>query len=161
MPAPTSWLYFYIDSRSAGDERLRQHPAGRRRSSSSPRVRFDLGRHLRLQLDHTYQRLDVDEGELFTADLSELRVTYQFNVRTFLRLITQYQRPRAPGRSLHLRGRRRDSEQLFNQLLFSYKLNPQTVLFLGYSDNHCGDPAVDLAQANRTLFFKIGYAAIF
>ena len=33
---------------------------------------------------------------------------------------------------------RRADAELFTQLLFSYKLNPQTVLFLGYSDNRLG-----------------------
>lgn len=39
-----------------------------------------------------------------------------------------------------------------------YKLNPQTVFFLGYSDNHEGDQDTDLTQSGRTLFAKIGYA---
>ena len=40
----------------------------------------------------------------------------------------------------------------------AFKLNPLTVLFLGYSDTHLGDAGVDLTQASRTFFFKIGYA---
>jgi hypothetical protein len=54
---------------------------------------------------------------------------------------------------------RRD-QGLANQLLFSYKINPQTVLFAGYSDNHFADgfQAVDLKQQSRTFFFKLGYA---
>ena len=47
---------------------------------------------------------------------------------------------------------------LSSQLLFSYKLNPQTVLFLGYSDNSIGSEAVQLQRQNRTFFAKIGYA---
>jgi hypothetical protein len=50
------------------------------------------------------------------------------------------------------------TETLFSQLLFSYKLNPQTVLFLGYSDDSLGDERIDLTRADRTLFMKIGYA---
>jgi hypothetical protein len=53
------------------------------------------------------------------------------------------------------------SEQLFSQLLFSYKLNPQTVFFLGYSDTHLGVGQIDLTQTDRTFFAKIGYAWIF
>ena len=52
-------------------------------------------------------------------------------------------------------------EHLFPQLLFSYKLNPQAVLFLGYSDNRIGDESIDLTQQDRTLFAKIGYAWVF
>ena len=47
---------------------------------------------------------------------------------------------------------------LFTQFLFSYKLNPRTVLFLGYSDNHLGLEHVDITRYNRTFFLKIAYA---
>jgi len=51
-----------------------------------------------------------------------------------------------------------ETQQLFSQLLLAYKINPQTVFFLGYSDTRLGDQRIDLKQANRTLFVKIGYA---
>ena len=55
-----------------------------------------------------------------------------------------------------------ESRTLFNQLLFSYKLNPQTVFFLGYSDGYFGgDPSLDwLTQSDRTVFAKVGYAFV-
>ena len=46
----------------------------------------------------------------------------------------------------------------FTQLMFSYKLNPQTVFFLGYSDTREGDDRIDNKQTNRTIFAKLGYA---
>jgi hypothetical protein len=52
------------------------------------------------------------------------------------------------------------TETLFTQLLFSYKLNPQTVLFLGYSDNRLGTQELDLSQRDRSFFFKVGYALV-
>ena len=42
----------------------------------------------------------------------------------------------------------------------SYKINPQTVLFLGYTDNYRGYDRHNLPQVNRTLFLKIGYALV-
>ena len=51
-------------------------------------------------------------------------------------------------------------EGLSSQLLFSYKLNPQTVFFLGYSDSFYGDSDVDLIRTDRTFFAKIGYAFV-
>jgi hypothetical protein len=47
---------------------------------------------------------------------------------------------------------------VFTQILFSYKLNPQTVLFLGYSDNYFGETGIDITQTDRTFFVKLGYA---
>ena len=50
------------------------------------------------------------------------------------------------------------TKRAFTQLLASYKLNPQTVVFLGYSDSSRGDEHVDLTRESRTLFAKVGYA---
>jgi len=123
----------------------------------SPRVTFKLGAHFRTDLRQTYQRLHVDGGRLFRASLTDLRLVYQFNVRTFVRLITQYTDiVRNP--SLYEAEVDPASRQLFNQLLFSYKVNPQTVFFLGYSDSGFGYRGIDITTANRTLFLKIGYA---
>ena len=126
-----------------------------------PSMRLDLGRHLRTRLSHAYQKLDVEGGNLFTANLTQLTTVYQFNVRTFVRAIFQYtQVERTPGLYIALDPAdvEPESERLFTQLLFSYKLNPQTVFFLGYSDNSLADQRIDLTRENRTLFLKIGYA---
>jgi hypothetical protein len=156
----TSSVFVHLDGR-VGEEidfaNARQGQIVRLR----PLVRFDLGRHLRLELSDTHQTLDVRGGRLFRVDLAELRATYQLNVRSFLRVISQYQDLRNDPALFTFAVPAR-SRELFNQLLFSYKLNPQSVLFLGYSDGHFGDGAHDaaLSQANRTLFAKIGYAFV-
>jgi hypothetical protein len=57
------------------------------------------------------------------------------------------------------------SERLFPQLLFSYKINPQTVFFAGYSGTRLGstvdDVRTDLTEADRTFCVKLGYAWLF
>ncbi|MCP4663547.1 MAG: hypothetical protein GY856_49815, partial [bacterium] len=124
-----------------------------------PAIRLDLGRHLRARLSYDYRRLEVEGGTLFEAALAQMRLTYQFNRRTFLRAILQHTNV---DRDTSLYTTDDDveakTENLFSQLLFSYKLNPRTVLYLGYSDNYSGDEMIDLTQENRTLFMKIGYA---
>ena len=50
------------------------------------------------------------------------------------------------------------TERLFAQLLFSYKINPQTVFFLGTSDTRDGTELIDMTTTNRTVFVKLGYA---
>ncbi|MDH5468829.1 MAG: hypothetical protein OEY25_15560, partial [Candidatus Aminicenantes bacterium] len=49
-------------------------------------------------------------------------------------------------------------KRFFTQLLFSYKINPRTLLFLGYSDNYFGGQEYGLTQSDRTFFIKLGYA---
>lgn len=122
-----------------------------------PQIRLDLGRHLLLNLNHSYERLDVRGRQLYTANLTQLRATYQFNVRTFMRLITQYLDIQRDA-GLYKRPTEANDRHLFNQLLFSFKVNPQTVLFVGYSDNSVGDESLDLTRQDRTLFVKVGYA---
>jgi hypothetical protein len=53
----------------------------------------------------------------------------------------------------------RKSVAASSQLLYSYKLDPQTVLFAGYSDNSLEDDATrELEKMGRTLFFKLSHA---
>ena len=122
-----------------------------------PRVELKLGRHLNLNLAHSYQRLEVPGGRLFRENLSEVRLVYHLNVRTFARAILQY-RDVERDPDLFEAPVSAESRRLFVQFLASYKLNPQTVVFLGYSDNHQGLPGADLARADRTFFVKLGYA---
>lgn len=122
-----------------------------------PGLRFLVGRHLRFGFTHLFQRLDVEGGRLFEANLSQLTTIYQFNPRMFVRLITQYTDIDRDV-NLYTADVNAKTEQLFNQLLFSYKLNPQTVLFAGYSDNALGTERIDFERENRTFFVKLGYA---
>ena len=51
------------------------------------------------------------------------------------------------------------NSDLSTQLIYSYKLNPQTVFFLGYSDkSYQDDDLKDLRRGERTLFTKVSYA---
>ncbi|HRC84176.1 MAG TPA: DUF5916 domain-containing protein [Thermoanaerobaculia bacterium] len=123
----------------------------------NPAFTYRMGRHLQTTLTHTLRRIDVEGGRLFTANLSDLRLVYQFNRRCFVRAVLQYTDiVRDP--KLYVDEVDQKTQGLFSQLLFSYKLNPQTVLFLGYSDLWEGDERIDLERTSRTLFLKLGYA---
>lgn len=129
------------------------------RVTLSPGVRYNLGRHLDIELGHTYERLNVEAGKLYTANISNIQLVYQFSRRAFLRTILQYVNYKY---NVQLYSFPRDPEfkHLFSQVLFSYKINPQTVLFLGYSDDYYGYSIIPLKQNNRTFFLKIGYALV-
>ena len=129
----------------------------------TPTAELKLGQHINARIEHTLQRLDVEGGELFEANLTQLRLIYNFNVRTFVRGIFQYldlQRDTDLFRPEIRRFFDPETEELFTQLLFSYKLNPQTVLFLGYSDTQEGNQLVERTRTVQTFFFKVGYAWI-
>ena len=127
----------------------------------APSVDLRLGRRLQGRLDWIHQTFDVRGGRLFTVDLAQTRMFYHFNRRSFLRAIFQYQwLERDPDLYLDPESVQRKTEDLLSQLLFSYRLNAQTVLLLGYSDDYTGRDQVDLTQTDRTVFLKIGYALL-
>ena len=129
-----------------------------------PSIAWNVGKRLKLTLDHHLQRVDLPEGELLEANLSQLGAVYQINIRTFVRAIFQYTDISRATVLYTARQVEPQDEELFTQFLFSYKLNPQTVLFLGYSDNQIGGTiqgdTIQLTRTDRTLFFKVGYALV-
>ncbi|HEX7240794.1 MAG TPA: DUF5916 domain-containing protein [Longimicrobiaceae bacterium] len=129
----------------------------------APGVELRVGRSLYLELDHAIRRLDTQssdprpELEILDARLTEGRAVYHFGVRTFVRAILQHQGlnqdPTLFGRPV-----RPETNTLFSQLMFAHKVNPQTVLFVGYTDNQLGLQDVVLTRTGRTFFVKLGYA---
>lgn len=127
----------------------------------APALDLRLGRRWQGKLDWIHQDFDVHGGRLFTVDLAQTRMFYHFNRRSFLRAILQYQwLERNPDLYRDPASVKRKTEDLLTQLLFSHRLNAQTVFLLGYSDHHAGIDRVDLTQTDRTVFLKIGYALL-
>ena len=124
-----------------------------------PEIELKLGRHIILAANHTYDRLNVDQGRLYTANVSRLRAVYQFNRRMFVRAVVQYLDYERTT-SFYVDDVAPKDSYIFSQFLFSYKINPQTVLFLGYSDSYYGDYDIDFVQTDRTFFMKLGYALV-
>jgi hypothetical protein len=110
----------------------------------TPSATVNLGRRVRAELDYAYQQFQTPAGdEIFTVHLPQARLLVHFNRRTFARAVVQYEtvdRPTDP------------SDDLFTQLLFSYRVNPQTVFLAGYSNDGIEDAAV---------FAKVSYAWLF
>lgn len=122
-----------------------------------PKTTLRFGKHLLMSLSYSYSHLNLEQGRLYSVHLLQSRLVYHLSKRAFLRGIIQYTDiSRNP--TLYTNGADPVSRKLFTQFLFSYKINPRTVLFLGYSDTYQGLLDVDLTQTNRTFFFKIGYA---
>jgi hypothetical protein len=112
------------------------------------------------------------EGRLFTAQVERLRAQYMFNPRMFVRAVVQNQRtssnPLIYGVDLPLR-----EGNLSSQFLFAYKVNWQSVLYVGYGDIRDVNEEVvqvdprnpenriyrrNFLLSNRQLFFKLSYA---
>ncbi len=122
-----------------------------------PWIQLKPGRHLSVNLDYRYQALDVAGGELFTAKITELRGTWQFNTRLFLRWIAQH-RDVERDPSLYIEAVDARTRSWANQVLLSYKVNPRTLLYVGYSDGHDAINEDPLERQTETLFLKLSYA---
>ena len=131
----------------------------------SPELYFNFGRRFVLEIEHDYETLHVAGGRLYMANLAQVRAVYQFTLRTFARAIVQYG---DTLRSIDLYDPSADpadavqprTRELLTQVLFSYKVNPQTLVYVGYTDERSSEdvPGLDLTGRSRALFFKIGYA---
>jgi hypothetical protein len=82
---------------------------------------------------------------------------YVFNSRMLVRLIGQYVATRRDP-SLWIASVAAREGDFAGSVLFSYKLNWQSVLFLGYGDNRVLDPSGALVKADRQFFLKVSYA---
>lgn len=124
-----------------------------------PHLTWNATQKLLLRLQGVYSKLDTQEGDkIFSASVIDARATWQFSLRSFLRLTVQNT---DIDRNLdeYIDDEDARSRSVGRQLLYSYKLNPQTVLFVGYSDQYVDDDNLDsLTVSDRTWFMKVGYA---
>jgi len=127
----------------------------------SPSANFDIGRRIRGEFSWQRQTFRTEAGDrIFTVDLPQARLLYHFSRRAFLRAILQYRDvERDPAQ--YLVPVRREDRGFLSQLLFSYRLDAQTVFLAGYSDNYAGTDQIDLTRTNRTVFMKLSYAWLF
>jgi len=126
-----------------------------------PNIEWNINEHLLLRLQQTKSTLTAkDTGQrVFEANLTDLRLTWQFNVRSFIRFTTQRQDV-ARNVEVYLdRTTQGRSITSGAQLLYAYKLNPQTVLYVGAANSGLEDDrTIDVMPTNRTLFAKFSYA---
>lgn len=124
-----------------------------------PSLGLNIGKHLNLNISYIFEHLSLKNEKIYTANILQTRFIYNLNVRTFVRAILQYTHINS-NTQLYLTPVDPLVKTLFTQFLISYKINPRTVLFLGYSDNHLGMKGYDLTRTDRTFFLKIGYALV-
>ncbi len=128
-----------------------------------PSFSWNISRSLLARVNSVFVSLDTKEGEkIFDASVIDARLTWQFSVRSFLRMTIQHSEV---DRNLSaydadiVDDYDAKSKDVGRQLLYSYKINPQTVFFLGYSDQYVDEDDLDgLTASDRSLFMKIGYA---
>lgn len=119
--------------------------------------------HLEFDFYQTYSKLDAknsygNNSNVYIANISELRLSYQFDIQSYLKLSLVYSDvDKNPDNNDFINSTQ--SKDLASQLIYAYKLNPQTVFFLGYSDNSFqDDDLTKLTRTEKTFFTKVSYA---
>ncbi|WP_158089081.1 carbohydrate binding family 9 domain-containing protein [Cognaticolwellia mytili] len=121
-------------------------------------VSYNINKHLEFDFSHTYSELKAESANVYTENLTELRVSYQFNVNSYLKFNVVYTDIDFNLDNNAAAYSAKDN-RLSTQLIYAYKLNPQTVFYLGYSDNSYQDDNLKSLERNqRTIYSKISYA---
>ncbi|HPR64276.1 MAG TPA: DUF5916 domain-containing protein [Thermoanaerobaculia bacterium] len=122
-------------------------------------LQFDIrfGRRIFLDFNLRHQSLSIAQGQIYTASIYYLKLLYHFNNSIFLRTILQYGDVRRDG-DLYVDDVKEKERFLASQILFTYKINPFTLAFLGYADRGIEEKDLDRTTMNRTLFLKLSYA---
>lgn len=114
---------------------------------------------LALVQNQRWLTIDTDSGRerLFLARVSRARGNYMFSANSFVRVIAQYiSTTRDPLRFRSVVRRR--SGTFSGSVLFAYKVNWQSVLFVGYGDDRELSEHDELERTSRQVFIKASYA---
>ncbi len=121
-------------------------------------AQFKLGKHLNSEISYVYDTLDVEGGKLYEANQYDVRFNYNFNLNSYLRLVVQYT-DIEQNDELYINDVDKIYQGLRTELLYAYKLNPQSLLYVGYTDQGYRDDRLDKVEKNnRKLFMKLSYA---
>jgi hypothetical protein len=115
--------------------------------------------HLELGLLQNQRWLTAADagGRVFTARVSRVRGTYTFTAKAFARVIGQYvATTRNP--SLYVSTVSPRSGAFSGSALIAYKINWQSVLFVGYGDERELADRDELVKTSRQFFVKLSYA---
>ena len=124
-----------------------------------PELTWDINDHWQVQLEHSYSRLNNPQGDnVFTANLTDLRIYYKFNMRSMLKLILQFE-DIDRNENAYYYVVDKINRDYGSQLVYSYKINAQTLFYLGYSDKGYQDDSLkNIERDQRTFFTKLSYA---
>ncbi len=118
---------------------------------------YRIGREIFLDFSGEHQRLNLSFGNLYKATYLYLKVLYHFNNSIFLRTIIQDGKIK---RNVELYLNELPEKENFTslQFLFTYKINPFTLFYLGFSTRGIEEPPYEFQTQNKTYFLKLSYS---
>ncbi len=127
--------------------------------NAQTQVIWDINDHWQLDVKHNYSQLDNPQGKrVFTANLVDFRLHYKFSMRSILKLILQFE-DIDRDENAYFYQVSQINKDYGSQLVYSYKINAQTLFYLGYSDRGYQDDSLkNIERDQRTFFTKVSYA---
>ncbi len=127
--------------------------------NSTKSISWDMNQHVQITPAYTYNSLKHDEGTLYTAHIVDLRMSYKFDLQSMLKLVVSYYDVTRDPDLYQYFAVDENYTDMSTQLIYSYKINSQTLFYLGYSDSaYKDDSFAKLERNNRTFFTKLSYA---
>lgn len=116
-----------------------------------------IGRGFSVDFDLFRQSLERDGGTAFAANVLDTRFAWQIDPRQRLRIAVQTSSVNKDP-ALYVDPVNRHSRDLAAQLIYSYKLNPRTALYVGGTvGGFLDDDNPDLFASRRGVFLKLSY----
>jgi Domain of unknown function (DUF5916)/Carbohydrate family 9 binding domain-like len=123
-----------------------------------PTLLLDIGRGINLNLSYYAQSLRRNGSTAYEVAVLDGRFSWQFDPRQRLRLSIQGTEVKRDT-SRYTNPVTARSRDLAAQLLYSYRINPRTGVFAGYSHGgYSDDTQLSLADRSRSVFLKLSYA---
>ena len=122
-----------------------------------PIVQWDINEAFNIRVEHTYEKMKVLNDELYTANLTDLRVNYQFNSDSKVRL-SLIQNNVVFNPSNYTFKIDKKSKSLGAQLVYSYRFDALSAFYLGLSSNAIDNNTVQgLTTNQKNVFLKLSH----
>ncbi|MEJ5167310.1 MAG: DUF5916 domain-containing protein [Thermoanaerobaculia bacterium] len=118
---------------------------------------YRFGKRIFLDFSGEHHNFNLKEGNLYKATYLYLKVLYHFSNSIFLRTILQSGDIKR-NKDLYLYDVPEKDNFKAVQFLFTYKINPFTLLYLGFSTRGMEETPFNMQTMNRTYFLKLSYS---
>lgn len=118
---------------------------------------YRFGRRIFLDFSGEHQKFNLKEGNLYKATYLYLKILYHFSNSIFLRAILQDGKIKRNVSLYTFEVPEKDNFQSL-QFLFTIKLNPFTLFYLGFSTRGMEMDPYTTQTMNRTYFIKFSYS---
>jgi len=120
-----------------------------------PVMQWDVNDAVNIRLEHTFEKMHAANAHLYTANLTDLRVNYQFNSASKIRLSLIHNNV-VFNPSNYTFDIDKKNKSLGSQLVYSYRFDALSAFYLGLSSNAVANDAIKgLTTNQKSVFLKL------